>query len=251
MPWPLSFAWRYVATAVALVPASVHLPMPRSGVASTVVGACLVAVGPLVFAALWRCAVRPRRGAPRLHSVPDADRPYRRDPNARLVVDRRGWLFSRRVQFTGSGLPWRTLRSLPRDYGERFVRPVTVHTESRHTWWIVGHEFYRVSASYSRETAAAAIEATRRRRGPRWEGPAERPTGAAVDERRRTFLATCRPSLGRHQGLVCVRCRTAVDPRDEAVARLWTEGGLRASDAEVWCATCGSRAGVSRATAAR
>jgi hypothetical protein len=251
MPWPLSFAWRYALTAVVLAALLGQPLAPRTGAVSTPAGAALVAtvaVGPFVLAGLWRSAARPRRRAPRLHPVPDADRPYRRDLHARLVADRRGYLFARRVLFTASGLPWRTLRSLPRDYGERFVRPVAVHSEGGHTWWIVGHEFYRVSASYSRETVAAVVEATRRRRGRR---PAEPVAPAAADERRRTFLETCRPSLGRHQGLVCVRCRAAVDARDEAVAGLWTEAGLRASDASVRCGACASRAGVSRAAAAR
>jgi hypothetical protein len=248
MPWPLSFVWRYALTAGALGALLAQLPLPRPGAALTAAAAGLVGFGPLVLAGLWKYAARPRRRPPGPHPVPDADRHCRRDLHARLSVDRRGYLFARRVLFTGSGLGWRSLRALPRDYGERFVRPVAIHSESRHTWWLVGHEFYRVSASYSRETVAAVVEATRRRRGRR---PAEPVAPAAADERRRTFLETCRPSLGRHQGLVCVRCRTAVHPLDQAVARLWTGTGLRVGDAEVMCGPCGSRAGVSRAAAAR
>jgi hypothetical protein len=251
MPWPLSFAWRYALTAGVLAAVLVQLPLPRTGTAVTTAAAAVVAVGPLALAGLWRAAARPRRRPPGLHPVPDAERPCRRDVHARVIADRRGYLFSRRVLFTGSGLGWRTLRALPRDYGERFVRPVAIHSESGHTWWLVGHEFYRVSGSYSRETVAAVVEATRRRRGQRWLGPAEPVSGSSADERRRAFLETCRPSLGRHQGLVCVRCRTAVHPRDQAVAALWTGSGLRAGDAEVLCGPCASRAGVSRAAAAR
>lgn len=268
MPWPLSVVGRYVVTAAVLA-AALHsvtggdlagtLARALNGTlgdvarvvtgslvdvaaVSTVPGwvgivavACAATAGLLV---LWRRIARPRRRPHDLLAVADAERPYRRDLHAELVVDRRGFLFVRRVLFTASGLPWRQLHHLPRDYAERFVRPVAVHTEGGRTWWIVGNEFYWVNSTYSLETVEAVVEALRWRRRPRLDVDVP----SDEKERRETFLSTCRPSLGRHNGLVCVRCRETIDARDRAaVSRLWTEVGLRAADVQLLCGACSGR----------
>ena len=250
MPWPLSQLWRLAVTASALslvlqaVPATQAVPEPvltvlgatlaTTGIPGWAVIATLAGAGSALLVAVWHRAARPRPRARDLLTVVDGQRPYRRDLHAELVVDRRGYLFSRRVLFTASGLPWRQLRGLPRDYGERFVRPVAVHTEAGRTWWIVGNEFYRVNAAYSIETVDAIVEALRWRRRPRLDVGV--PDG--TPERVETFLSTCRPSLGRHNGLVCVRCRVIIDARDASAARLWTEVGLRTVDVQLLCGSC-------------
>lgn len=250
MPWPLPHLWRVAVTASALALALQAVPAPHAvlGPVATVVGgalatagipgwaviATLAGAGAAALVAVWQRAARPRPRRQDLLTVVDSQRPYRRDLHAELVVDRRGYLFARRVLFTASGLPWRQLRGLPRDYGERFVRPVAVHTEAGRTWWIVGNEFYRVNAAYSLETVEAIVEALRWRRRPRLDVGV--PDG--TPERVETFLSTCRPSLGRHNGLVCVRCRSTIDARDASAARLWTEVGLRTVDVQLLCGSC-------------
>jgi hypothetical protein len=252
MPWPLAAFWRLAVTvsvlAVSLrsaadglpdrVTSSVATALATAGIPGWAASLAVAAGATAAVVSVWRRAVRPRRRPRDLLAVADPERPYRRDVHAELVVDRRGYLFARRVMFTASGLPWRHLRSLPRDYGERFVRPVAVHTEAGRTWWIVGNEFYWVNSAYSPETVEAVVEALRWRRRPRLA--VDMPAGA--EDRRETFLATCRPSLGRHNGLVCVRCRGTIDARDAPAARLWSEVGLRAADVQLVCGACGGAA---------
>jgi hypothetical protein len=276
MPWVVGCAWRYLATSAAIalglqgLPALLdRLPLApiREAVASTAVleatapvrhlasravpgsGALqdpavlavltgvVVALGPILPVLLWHRLARIPIG-PQLTVVAEADarRPYVRDIHARLVVDRRGYLFGRRVLFLATGIGWRSLRDLPRDYDQRHLRPVAIHRAGGWTWWIAGNEFYRVTSSYHRDTVQAVVEALRWRRRPRLDVGLPVP---ATEDRREDILRTLvRPSLGRHNGLVCVRCRDVIDPRDAAAAPLWTEVGLRAVDVQLVCRPC-------------
>lgn len=226
-----SGAGRTVVAAVDLV-----LPgTPGPGSPASAVVWALVAAGMLTATAwvIWERVTAPPEPAPL--EAGDVTRAYFRDMHARVLVDRRGFLFSRRVLFAGSGTGWRRLRRLPAQWQERFEVPVAVLSENGRTWWAAGNEFYAVRSDYREETVTAILESMRWRRRPRLEAQAAPP-----GERRDVLLGMLRPNIGKHHGLVCIRCRGRIDPRERRVAPLWTDAGLRLADARIHCARCGT-----------
>ncbi len=256
MRWPLPILARLVATALgaaiavqlaadrlvavptAADPAAIRIDQVSSPSAAPLVLSWVAAVVvPLGLWALWRGLARPRPSTTRLQSVPHSTQPYQRDTSARLIVDRRGYLFARRVLFTGSRLPWTQLRSLPRDFDQRFIRPIALLTAGERTWWAVGNEFYWANASYGADTVGAVVDSLRWRRRARLDAT-QVDLVSATAERRARILADLRPNLSKHNGLVCIRCRQVIDLRAEATTPVWTDGGVRVADLQLLCSAC-------------
>lgn len=195
---------------------------------------------------LWHRLSRPRKPSALLHVVPEPARPYQRDLHARLSVDRRGYLFARRVMFTGAGRAWTSLRRVPADFDLRFVRPVAVHSSGGRTWWAVGNEYYWANASLRAETVEAVVDAMRWRRRARLD-ISYADLEATAAERRERVLAGLRPNLSKHNGLVCIRCRGVIDLREKPVEPVWTDGGVKAADLQLLCSSCSAATRARRA----
>lgn len=249
MPWPLPLLARLAFTCATLAGVTTYAvgkaPLAVQQHVHPLVPLTVGVVGTAVLFALWRRATWPKRAA-RLHSVAEPAQPYQRDILARVLIERRGFLFARRALFTGAGRPWTALRGVPQDYNLRFLRPIPVHTSRGRTWWAVGNEFYWADASYRADTVEAVVDAMRWRRRARLDASyvdLEVPT----EERRERILAGLRPNLSKHNGLVCIRCRGVIDLREEPVAPVWTDGGVKLADLQLLCSNCNAATRAKRA----
>jgi hypothetical protein len=98
-------------------------------------GCALVAL----VARIWEAATRPRPPFARAEALASAGREIREDVNARFWTDRRGFLWSRRLWFAGTGCPARRLA--PETYlqlRQRQAETATLvadSTEGRWWWW--------------------------------------------------------------------------------------------------------------------
>ena len=244
MPWPLPLVGRLLVTHLGLLVLLRLLPGTAPG-GHWAAGLLLAAVGTGIAYAVWRRATWPRRPPGMLHSVPDSAQPYQRDLHARLTLDRRGYLFSRRVMFSCAGR-WTSLRRVPADYDLRFIRPVAVHSTGGRTWWAVGNEYYWANDTLRAETVEAVVDSLRWRRRARLDVD-HVDLDSTAEDRRQRILDGLRPNFSKHNGLVCIRCRGVIDLREEPVAPVWTDGGVKVADLQLLCSRCHAAARGRRA----
>lgn len=205
----------------------------------------IVVVGFLVLAALSLATMKTPAIPSFARRAPTASSPQlRQDSNAHFLQDR-GFLFRKRLWFTGTCCPpvRVDLPSYARLEAARHQEPVQVVRSGSRVWWWFEDAFYWESGGYSPRDVLALVRDRQRRAAQRLdrartllnvdEGLQERPRG-----QRQPIPREVRRAVFERDGGRCVECGSDFDLQYDHVIPVVLGGATRVDNLQLLCGTC-------------